>query len=148
MKYYLAYGSNTPIEMEDRCPGSTFLGTVTLSGYELVFCCKYATVKKNPAKSIKVFLYQISEDDERSLDLYEGYPALYTKRTVKINFEGNEISALIYIISARYSEAYSFPSQDYLFRCAQGYKSAGINIDQLIKALSLTARKILTREVI
>ena len=37
-KLYLAYGANvSAATMRERCPGATFLGTVTLRDYALVF---------------------------------------------------------------------------------------------------------------
>ena len=56
MKYYIAYGSNTPQEMEIRCPGSKYLGVVDLADYQLSFNY-YATVKRVEGSSIKAMLY-------------------------------------------------------------------------------------------
>lgn len=86
MKYYIAYGSNTPQEMVDRCPDSVFLGVVELVGYELIFS-RYATIRPSFEKTLKVALYLISDEDERNLDYYEGYPDLYKKVEVIVGYK-------------------------------------------------------------
>lgn len=78
MKYF-AYGSNLNIKhMQWRCQNAVPLGTYTLQGYQLVFRY-YADVVPAQDKSVKGGLWEISEEDEKSLDRYEGYPALYEK---------------------------------------------------------------------
>ena len=82
IKYYFAYGSNMNHKhMQFRCPKAKFIGTYTLSGYELVFR-SVADVQQSEDSSVTGALFEITENCERSLDIYEGYPNLYTKKYV------------------------------------------------------------------
>ena len=78
MKYF-AYGSNLNIKhMQWRCQNAVPLGAYTLQGYQLVFRY-YADLMPVQDKSVKGGLWEISEEDEKLLDRYEGYPSLYEK---------------------------------------------------------------------
>jgi gamma-glutamylcyclotransferase (GGCT)/AIG2-like uncharacterized protein YtfP len=78
MKYF-AYGSNLNIKhMQWRCRNAVPLGIYTLQGYQLVFRY-YADLIPAHDKSVKGGLWEISEEDEKLLDRYEGYPSLYEK---------------------------------------------------------------------
>ena len=82
INYYFAYGSNMNHKhMQYRCPKAKFIETYTLSGYELVFR-SVADVQQSKDSSVTGALFEITEDCERSLDIYEGYPNLYTKKYV------------------------------------------------------------------
>jgi len=79
---YFAYGSNMNHEhMKFRCPKSKYVSTYTLPGYELVFR-GVADVQKAEDKQVTGALFEITDDCERALDVYEGYPNLYTKKYV------------------------------------------------------------------
>ena len=78
MKYF-AYGSNLNIRhMQWRCQNAVPLGAYTLQGYQLIFRY-YADLIPAQDNSVKGGLWEISEEDERLLDRYEGYPSLYEK---------------------------------------------------------------------
>ena len=143
MKYYVAYGSNTPQEMRFRCPDSKFLGVAKLSGFALLFRY-YATVEEKKRSKLKVMLYQISDDDELLLDYYEGYPSLYDKKEVEVKFHGKRLEALIYYIpeEAKSIASLRFPSQEYLTRCLYGYCDSGLPLKQLSNAVLYTATRI------
>ena len=80
IKYYFAYGSNMNHEhMKMRCPKSKYLGPFELPGYKLVFR-SVADVQQSKGDSVLGALFEITDECERSLDRYEGYPNLYTKR--------------------------------------------------------------------
>ncbi len=64
--------------MQWRCPNAVPLGVFTLQGYKLVFRF-YADIIPVSGQSVKGGLWEISEQDEKALDRYEGYPTLYEK---------------------------------------------------------------------
>ncbi len=64
--------------MQWRCPNAVPLGVFTLQGYKLVFRF-YADIIPASGQSVKGGLWKISEQDEKALDRYEGYPTLYEK---------------------------------------------------------------------
>ena len=77
MKYYLAYGSNLNKEqMQKRCPGAVPVGAMVLKGYELRFRGPLTIVKKKGGR-VPLGIWQVSEEDEKSLDRYEGFPMVY-----------------------------------------------------------------------
>ena len=79
IKYYFAYGSNMNHEhMKIRCPKSKYIGTFELPGYKLVFR-SVADVEQSNDDSVLGALFEITDECERALDRYEGYPNLYTK---------------------------------------------------------------------
>ena len=78
MKYF-AYGSNLNVgQMQWRCTNAVPLGPYTLQGYQLVFRF-YADITPTHGKSVKGGLWEITDEHEKLLDRYEGYPELYGK---------------------------------------------------------------------
>mgnify|MGYP003539625817 FL=1 len=75
--------------MKYRCPDATIIGTAKLSGYRLLYkgsqSGSYLTIEEAEGKSVPVAIWRISTLDERSLDIYEGFPHFYTKRKFKLD---------------------------------------------------------------
>ena len=100
-KLYAAYGSNLNLEqMEYRCPYAVPLGTAELAGYRLLFRggrdgSAVATVEPMGGGSVPVLLWEITPRDEEALDRYEGWPRLYCKETVTVEFGGKPAEAMI-----------------------------------------------------
>ena len=83
-KYYLAYGSNLNIEqMRYRCPTAKVVGTAIIKDYELLFkgskTGAYLTIEKCEGEYVPVGVWEVTPQDELSLDRYEGYPNFYYK---------------------------------------------------------------------
>ena len=71
-------------QMAFRCPDAQVVDTVRLEGYRLAFRMNggghgVATILPEPDSFVDGVLWRISERDEQSLDLYEGFPRLYGK---------------------------------------------------------------------
>ena len=99
---YIAYGSNMSLDqMAHRCPGAKLIGTGYLPNHRLEFYL-HATVERTRPHGAKVpvAVWEISEEDERSLDRYEGFPTYYTKhrRWVVMN-DGSELWGIIYLMN-------------------------------------------------
>ena len=135
-KYYLAYGSNLSIEqMKIRTPDARIIGTAMLKGWQLLFR-KFATVKKNFKFQTPVLVWEISEQDEKNLDRYEGFPNFYKKRNLKIAVKSlngenlGEITAMVYIMTANAVKNRSknpIPSEYYYSVLDNGYKNFGFD---------------------
>ena len=84
-KLYMAYGSNlNTANMASRCPNAIKLGSMYIPKYKLVFRHVADIVPSYDKEDLlPVGLWEITEDCEKALDFYEGYPNLYGK--VKIN---------------------------------------------------------------
>lgn len=86
-RYYLAYGSNLNLQqMAKRCPRSAPVGTAVLEGFALLFKGSptrgfYLTVEPKGEAKTPVGVWEIDDGDLPALDRYEGYPALYYKRS-------------------------------------------------------------------
>ena len=98
---YIAYGSNMVAEqMAHRCPGAKLIGTGYLPNHRLEFYL-HATVERTRTHGAKVpvAVWEISEEDERSLDRYEGFPTYYTKHRRRVVMsDGTELWGMVYIM--------------------------------------------------
>ena len=141
--YYLAYGSNLNLyDMKYRCPSAKPIGTSSLKGYRLVFkgedeYLSFLTPEEDTNSSIPVGVFKISRFDEKKLDLYEGYPELYSKKYITIEIDNKKGNALIYTMNEGYD--YHLPTFDYLRCCKEGY----FNVDILDEAVDYTTRKMM-----
>ena len=79
MTIYIAYGANlNKHNMAIRCPNAIAKGSSKLHDYKLVFN-NVATIVKSKGNSVEVALWEITDDCEKALDKYEGFPNLYRK---------------------------------------------------------------------
>ena len=135
---YLAYGSNLHTDqMAHRCPGAKVIGTATLKDYRLLFRGvrrgAVATVEPRKGKSVPVLVWAITEADERSLDIYEGWPRLYRKVNVPIMVDGKQRTAMMYVMTEGHE--LGEPSPGYYSVIASGYKDFGFDIAVLNQAV-------------
>lgn len=137
-KLYLAYGSNLNLEqMAYRCPYAVPLGVAALEDYRLLFRggkgSAVATVEPEIGRSVPVLLWEITPRDEQALDAYEGWPRLYRKETVTIDFEGKPLEAMVYIMNEGCE--LGTPNRRYLNTIWNGYLAAGFEADPLHEAI-------------
>ncbi len=139
-KLYIAYGSNMNIEqMARRCPTAKVVASTWLEGYRLRFMggsySAVATIEPSEDDLVPVLVWEIQPDDENSLDIYEGWPHLYRKETLKIKLGKKKLSAMIYIMNGeKYS--YGYPSQSYFDTIRDGYIAAGFDPKLLHQAVA------------
>jgi len=135
---YIAYGSNLNVEqMGHRCPYAVPLGTANLAGYRLMFrggSNAVATVEPMAEASVPVLLWEITPRCEEALDRYEGWPRLYRKETVTVDFGGKPTEAMVYIMNEVYP--YGLPGKHYLNVIKEGYASAGFDTAVLDVAMA------------
>ena len=123
---YIAYGSNMmKDQMAFRCPGARLAGTGHIRGARLEFYL-HATVEKTGEETdrVPVAVWEISEADERSLDLYEGYPDYYLKEEWPVYMDdGTETVGMIYLMN----RIRKMPPRDsYYEGIAGAYRSLGL----------------------
>lgn len=130
---YFAYGSNLNKEqMKRRCPDSKPLTRATLKGYRLVFN-RYLDIIESPDSEVVGALYEISEEDLRNLDRYEGFPKYYDRIDVDVEDErGNRYIAFAYEMVRKGKEE---PSHEYVEIVKKGYEDWGIPKGYLLTAL-------------
>ena len=156
-KFYLAYGSNLSREqMKIRTPDAKIIGTGILYGWRLLFR-QYATIKKSEKYKTPVLVWKISEQDEKNLDHYEGFPKFYRKKNLPVainNLDGKflgEFSAMVYIMTEKAVELRKnnpLPSLDYFSILEKGYSDYGFNKNILRGALveSFKAAKLINHQ--
>lgn len=138
-RYYVAYGSNLDVgHMAFRCPDAKIAGMTALTDWKLVFKV-HADIVPCKGRVVPALVWEISERDEKGLDLYEGYPSYYTKKELDIrltDFDGTdpkEVTAMVYVMTKGHDE--SLPAGFYYDILEKGYERFGFNKYQLELAL-------------
>ncbi len=143
-KLYFAYGMNTnQEEMAYRCPTAVPMGKAVLYGYRFEFK-SFATIVPSPRESVEGVLWIITDADEAALDMLEGYPEFYDKKTVSVEHRNQPYIAMTYIMNPR--EQNYPPSDSYYSMVSQGYQQFGLSQKQLLQARSRSNREIWTYE--
>lgn len=139
-KLYGAYGSNMNLEqMSDRCPKAMVVGTGIVEGYKLTFRGIYkgvANIEPCKGREVPIVLWKITQDCERALDLYEGYPRLYIKEEVEIKVKGKAKIAMVYVMTSEYTNMAAAPTEYYFNVIARGYCDNRIDLKSLQVAYS------------
>ena len=125
-RHYLTYGSNLYIpQMRYRCPSARLMGTAVIENYKLMFkkskTGSYLTVEPKQGAEVPVAVWQLTTEDERSLDRYEGYPKYYYKKAFAYILDENRPSGV--------------PSMSYVMTCLWGYRNFGFDSKQLLHAI-------------
>lgn len=139
-RLYLAYGSNlNRRQMGRRCPTAEIVGKTFLRGWRLMFrgsrSGAVATVERTPGGRVPVLVWRLQPEDEKSLDIYEGWPHLYRKETLRVTVDKRRVCAMIYIMNETL-HPYGTPSKGYFGTILEGYKSAGFEESALWQAVS------------
>ena len=146
---YFAYGSNMNLDqMAYRCPAAEAVCTAKLEGYELFFAGRpgngVASIRPKQGGTVVGVLWKLTEACEKSLDHYEGFPALYGKETVRVRgSDGTEHRVTAYTMQ----EPYSFSAEFFyrLFKRMRKYNAfitaISQNVDEILR--SDTARLML-----
>ena len=133
---YLAYGSNlNKKQMSRRCPNAKPVGSVILKGFKLEFR-RVATIKHTKKNDDKLGcgLWEITKKCENSLDIYEGFPHVYSKKIIKLD-DGRE--AMTYIMN---NGEKCPPSFKYFNTIREGFKDFGLPNDLLIPKVKIKSK--------
>ncbi|WP_346914213.1 gamma-glutamylcyclotransferase family protein [Clostridium sp.] len=140
IRLYGAYGSNMNLEqMSHRCPKAKIVGTGTLEGYKLTFRGRYkgvANIEPCKGREVPIVLWEITEDCEVALDLYEGYPNLYIKEEVEVKVKGKPKTVMVYIMVKQYTHMIAAPIEYYFNVISRGYSDNDIDLKPLQIAYS------------
>tara|TARA_B110000263_G_scaffold129379_1_gene112467 strand:+ start:272 stop:673 length:402 start_codon:yes stop_codon:yes gene_type:complete len=131
---YFAYGSNLHhLQMKRRCKDSIFLKKINLNNFRLTFRSKYRAADIEPKKKSIVpgGLFEISESDEKKLDVYEDYPKLYKK----YYFYYYNKKVMTYVMTKK--TLFRYPTERYLNTIKRGYKDCNLDKKYLLKALKV-----------
>ena len=127
--------NTNPYQMSWRCPTSIDLGRASLPDFRFEFK-RHATIDKSTGGIVDGVLWKITESDEESLDILEGYPTYYTKKMVQVWSweEGRVVDAMTYMMY--HNESLSEPTQTYYDMVKEGYLEHNIPIRQLSDAMA------------
>ena len=136
-KLYVAYGSNMDLaQMAHRCPKAELLGQGVMKDWQLLFkgskTGSYATIEHKVGDEVPVLLWKISKADENRLDIYEGYPSFYYKKTVEVQMESGLVRGMAYIMHEERN--LGIPTMQYYNVLAQAYENFGFDLRILQKA--------------
>ena len=138
-RYYIAYGSNLNVhQMKYRCPTAKIVGTAIIKDYELLYkgskTGSYLTIEKKKGSVVPVAVWEVTAKDEKSLDIYEGYPNFYYKKNMKIRLSetGKMIDAFVYIMHEECRAG--IPTPAYVSTCKFGYTIFGFDFKYLDEA--------------
>ena len=144
-KYYIAYGSNLNVkQMKFRCPGAKVVGTSVIKDYQLLYkgskTGSYLTIEKKKGGMVPVAVWEVTADDEKRLDAYEGYPNFYYKTDMELQLKGSrkKINAFVYIMHEE--RKLGIPSHAYVRTCVQGYRDFGFDLKHLRLAFDISER--------
>lgn len=142
---YCAYGSNMNTEqMKNRCHNAKLIGTGRITDHTLMFRgdpeCAYATIQRegiieNDRKmGVPAVIWEISSEDESSLDRYESFPRLYRKETVDVMMNsGEKLQAMAYIMNKGFPVG--LPTGNYFSIILDGYIDNDIDTEYLFERL-------------
>ena len=137
-RIYIAYGSNMNLrQLQYRSPDAKRLGVSQIEGYALEFHGRnggaVATIVPREDSCVPVVLWEISERDERNLDIYEGFPKLYFKKDFRVYRGKRKVSAFAYIMASGYEMG--IPSEGYYSTVLDGYVMNEIDTKPLFAAM-------------
>lgn len=148
MALYAAYGSNMdPAQMKERCPHSPAAGSGWLEGWRLTFGGEdlgwegaLATIVEAAGHQVYVSLYDVTPQDEKALDQWEGADTgIYRKVRVRVaSLEGNPL-AWVYVLD---SFEGGLPSARYLGVLADAAEKAGAPDDYVAELRNRPCRSI------
>tara|TARA_R100000388_G_C7245002_1_gene164366 strand:+ start:6083 stop:6535 length:453 start_codon:yes stop_codon:yes gene_type:complete len=129
---YLAYGSNLNKEqMMMRCPHAEPKNLIILQNFRLIFR-GVADIIPASGFVVPVVEWLITEQCEKSLDIYEGFPNLYDK---KYFCDNDGTSFMTYTMNGN---GFQMPPLNYLKVIERGYDDFGIDKTYITEALEFT----------
>ena len=142
-RYYIAYGSNLNIaQMRWRCPTARIIGTAVLDGWRLLFkgskTGSYLTIEQEVGFCVPVAVWEVSQEDERRLDRYEGFPAFYYKKELTVDVKGIKTGKTrhrqVFVYIMHKERPIAIPPNGYVLTCLEGYHSFGFDTGALADA--------------
>lgn len=124
--YYFAYGSNLLMEqMVQRCPQSLPFSRGILRNYRLVYKANPSgrgVADIIPSKGNKVYgsVYEVTQEDLKKLDKYEGRPKVYDRHFIEIETNQGMVKCVVYLMQPGYE--FQLPNVDYFKKIFNGYE--------------------------
>lgn len=142
-RYYIAYGSNLNIrQMRMRCPGARIIGTSVIEDYRLLFkgsrSGSYLTIEPQEGSSVPVAAWEVTEENEKALDRYEGFPTFYYKKEMVLPIKGIRSGKVrkrkVFVYIMHEDRPIGIPGNFYVRVCMEGYDAFHFDKSFLIDA--------------
>ena len=131
---YFAYGANmNPESMKWRCPRAIPVGGFILRDWELQFY-NHATIEPRKGAEVAGVIWDITVDCENSLDIFEGFPSYYTKRTWMQDDK-------LFFFYEMTNPKQGSPSRGYIDDIHQAYRHWQLPVQYLNQAVNVTTDK-------
>lgn len=138
-KLYAAYGSNLNLKlMFERCPTAKVVGSGLIMDYKLTFR-KFLNIEEEKGSVVPVGVFEIQEQDEIELDIYEEYPVLYRKEDVEVVMGDKKVKAMVYIMN---DGKIILPTDIYMNKIITGYQDFNFDVKYIEKAYAETKKKL------
>ena len=102
----------------------------------------YLTIEPYKGTSVPVAVWEVKEDDELSLDRYEGYPRFYYKAEMElsvISIDGSRVKRLpVFVYIMHEDRPVGIPMQYYVDTCLEGYRAFSFDERKLSDAIKLS----------
>lgn len=143
---YAAYGSNLdPRLMAQRAPSSPMAGSGWIEGWRLTFAGAdvgwdgaLATVVEAPGERVFVVLYDVTSQDERALDQWEGTDIVsWRKLRARVRTLDGDLVAWLYVLQEWEG---GLPSAHYLSVIADAAEAGGAPADYVAGLRMLPCR--------
>ena len=135
MRLYFAYGANLNQEsMRQRCPDAVAIQPFYLIGHRLAFS-GVATVLPDEHFRVPGALWAISEEDEKALDRFEGWPTMYRKGIIA----QDGLEFMIYVMNSTVPWE---PGDSYVATIAEGYDDWHLPLEDLETAITRTLMEV------
>lgn len=101
----------------------------------------YLTIEPYKGGKVPVVIWELQPEDEKALDIYEGYPNFYYKEDISVELENGEVvNAMAYIMTNKMKDRIrlNLPSRDYLNIVETGYRAVGFDTAFIEAALNIS----------
>lgn len=138
-RLYAAYANDLSIQqMQHKCPTAKPMAKSWLFDHRLTFKGSprraHATVVPAKGQAVPVVIWEISAQDEATLDQYEGVSQGYhTKKHMTLEVDGEMQDVLMYVMRAC---DFNLPSKKYLDIVTRGYIDFNLPTTTLEEALA------------
>jgi len=105
----------------------------------------YLTIEPKKNSIVPIAVWEVTADDEKRLDAYEGCPTFYYKKEVRLpvklaSGKTRKMTAFVYIMHEERS--LGIPSLAYIRTCEEGYRNFGFDTKFLDAAYEISAKEV------
>ena len=101
-------------------------------------------MEKKSGVSVPVAVWEVTAEDEKALDRYEGFPTFYYKKELTLPITGIRTGKIrqrrVFVYIMHEDRPIELPSTTYMQTCLEGYDDFGFNRQPLIEAYLNTRR--------